>query len=254
MRNSIRKISLILVIIVILPSLFFSIYEISNLNENEKMVEEIYNNQLEAILFSVNQYNQNIFDNWVNEIRAKFSYYKPGEIFQNMPGVNAFYYTNKSQYQFIDFYLKQNQTNSISQLNEIAANENEKLLKLFKYYIGGYRRIEPIKAKDNQNKLFLFFVFENKNNNPILGALEINSKEFVQYVLSPRIQTITEDKFIIAVNDLAKNEFVYVSENDTSINSKAFIKKPLWLLPDYEAAIQLKGETITNIIKENAYG
>ena len=52
-----KKIGLILILIIILPIAFLLVNELGKLNENEQVLEQIYNNQLQAILFSVNQYS-----------------------------------------------------------------------------------------------------------------------------------------------------------------------------------------------------
>ena len=50
-----RKITLILVLIAAFPAAFL-IYELNALNKDEVIIKDIYRNQLDAILFSVNQY------------------------------------------------------------------------------------------------------------------------------------------------------------------------------------------------------
>ena len=49
-----KKIGLILILIIILPIAFLLVNELGKLNENEQVLEQIYNDQLQAILFSVN--------------------------------------------------------------------------------------------------------------------------------------------------------------------------------------------------------
>src|SRR5690606_25310255 len=61
---------IILIFIILVPVLFYSAYEISNLDENEKVIEDIYNSQLEAILFSINQYSEDIVSNWSNRVNS----------------------------------------------------------------------------------------------------------------------------------------------------------------------------------------
>ena len=46
--------------IIVLPVLVFSVFEIGNLRQNEKVIQNIYKNQLDAILFSINQYSDDI--------------------------------------------------------------------------------------------------------------------------------------------------------------------------------------------------
>ena len=66
-----KKIGLILVLIIILPIAFLLVNELGKLNENEQVLEQIYNNQLQAILFSVNQYSEDVVRTTVNSIIDK---------------------------------------------------------------------------------------------------------------------------------------------------------------------------------------
>lgn len=63
-KNPLRRISLVLVIIVLFPTLFYLSSEIASLNEYEEMISEIYEQQLDAILFSVNQYVWDFINSW----------------------------------------------------------------------------------------------------------------------------------------------------------------------------------------------
>ena len=62
------KIGIILSLILVLPSIFFSAYEIGNLNKNEQVIDSIYSSQLESILFSVNQYSNDVLSGWANQL------------------------------------------------------------------------------------------------------------------------------------------------------------------------------------------
>ncbi len=68
MKKSLNKLLLILLAVLLLPMILFTAYQISNLNENEKVLTEIYDNQLDAILFSVNQYSQDLVDAWGRDL------------------------------------------------------------------------------------------------------------------------------------------------------------------------------------------
>lgn len=63
-----KKIGIILLLIIILPIGFLIFNEIGKLNETEKVLEETYNNQLQTILFSVNQYSDDILNSWANKV------------------------------------------------------------------------------------------------------------------------------------------------------------------------------------------
>ena len=63
MGSSLRKISLLIIAIIVLPVLIFSVFEIGNLRQNEKVIQDIYRNQLDAILFSINQFSDDRMSN-----------------------------------------------------------------------------------------------------------------------------------------------------------------------------------------------
>ncbi|NJO68059.1 MAG: hypothetical protein HC830_01190 [Bacteroidetes bacterium] len=65
-----RSLTILLLLIVLLPVLFFSAYEITRINKNEKELLIIYNKQLEAILFSINLYSEDIVNSWATKINA----------------------------------------------------------------------------------------------------------------------------------------------------------------------------------------
>jgi len=68
MSPSLRKIGLLIMGIIVLPVLIFSVFEIGNLRQNEKVIQNIYKNQLDAILYSINQYSDDIVSNLASRI------------------------------------------------------------------------------------------------------------------------------------------------------------------------------------------
>src|SRR5688572_9136803 len=70
MQSPLRKIILVFILIAMLPAIFL-IYELAELNKNEGIVRETYQNQLDAILYSVNQYSDDVISSWANRIRQE---------------------------------------------------------------------------------------------------------------------------------------------------------------------------------------
>ncbi len=57
--------------IIILSSIHvFFIYQFASLNKSEQEISQIYNQQLETIIFSINQYSEDIINSWANEIKG----------------------------------------------------------------------------------------------------------------------------------------------------------------------------------------
>ena len=67
-RTSLTKVIIILVFIMFLPALFYSAYQFSTLGAYEDMIKQVYTQQLETILFSINQYAWDYVGSWTNKI------------------------------------------------------------------------------------------------------------------------------------------------------------------------------------------
>ena len=68
MNKTVKKIGIILLFIIILPVILLTFNELNTLSDNEKVLEEIYADQLEAVLFSVNQYSEDVVSSWATQI------------------------------------------------------------------------------------------------------------------------------------------------------------------------------------------
>lgn len=66
--SPVQKIAFSVLLIILLPGLFYTVYELNSLSEKEQVLSEIYRQQLETILFSVNQYSWDIANSWVSRI------------------------------------------------------------------------------------------------------------------------------------------------------------------------------------------
>src|SRR5512146_2780322 len=73
MKSPLFRTVTILVAVIFIPMLFFAVYEISSLNSSEQVIDRIYANQLDAILFSVNQYSEDVVSSWRNKINNSVS-------------------------------------------------------------------------------------------------------------------------------------------------------------------------------------
>src|SRR5512135_1037468 len=62
------KLASILVLLVMVPAIFFSAYEFSSLSGNESLIADIYSQQLNVVLFSLNQYAWDIVNSWATTV------------------------------------------------------------------------------------------------------------------------------------------------------------------------------------------
>lgn len=270
MNSAVKKIVLILGFIIILPISFFIVNEITSLNEREEVLNTIYNNQLEAILYSVNQYSEDVLSSWASQTTLLIEQLQvsDNEVVQKL--LNRFYDEHVSlemifvtdgsddadlQFIFSD-KLRNQLLNSFStaDLNNIISSilsANKPIInRLYTYQRGGYRKIEPLKSDLLLNHTLLIFTLEQEGNSRKLCGMIVEPQTFVFRILSPKIQAVAQNEFIISVID-RKNNFQFNSTKD--FNAKDLpLEKPLWMIPDYILGISLVGKTIQDLVQERA--
>ncbi|HEY4784521.1 MAG TPA: ATP-binding protein [Bacteroidales bacterium] len=258
MKN--RKIGIILLLVVFLPALFFSVYEIGSLNRNEKIIEEIYNNQLDVIIFSVNTYSEDIASGWAMNLNNVFAYpqYDLTSSLKrftfNNPSIKGVFYASDTSYNNIDVVMQDYSISAISQqtiLKKVLHNNSKVLDKLFQYIKGGYRKIVAFNSPQAPGLSYFVFAVDSYHGHEILCGLVIDAQAFVKQVLSPKIQAVAEESFIISVMNEHKNEVIYISEPNNLHRVPKY--KSLWLLPNFKLGIIYKNKTIEQLVRERTY-
>jgi two-component system phosphate regulon sensor histidine kinase PhoR len=246
MNKTLRKINLILLIAILLPSIFFAVYEISNLSESEEVIERIYKNQLDAILFSVNQYSEDVVSQWRNKIinglsnpsgklMPFFNLYSPIDLVFTVDSLNT-----------ISLYSKSGINDSMKAItNSILDSNKNPIDKLRAYKKEGYLKLEPVKLSPVSSCVIFLL-----DDNTLCGII-FNSSLFVREMLSPKIRGISGEEFIITVfNNNSKSQIFSTEEIRLEDMQQ---QASLWLLPAYDLGIMLKGQTIDELVKERSY-
>jgi two-component system, OmpR family, phosphate regulon sensor histidine kinase PhoR len=251
MKHSFRKIFILFLVILILPTLMFSIYEFGTLRENEKVIEQIYNNQLDAILFSVNQYSDDLMNSWA--IRLDQSMYSNelqknglGNILKELPSAKAIFRFDQDNelISAIPDTLRDIKL-IIEELHTLLNNNDTTLVKMKTYIRGGYRKLASFKNEDNKMMTIVFVSVINKKT--IINILMVDPEQFINQVLDPKIQEIAQDKFYISAYN-AQNELIYNSDKQFEPKNIDF-KKNIWLINNYTLGIELKDSTIKDLAK-----
>lgn len=259
--RTMHKIGIIAILVIVLPILSFSIYEFSSLRNNEKIVETIYNNQLEAILFSINQYSSDV----VESLSEKFSrfVFTDTATFQNEKDI--FFSENPfCEYLIITQGIKGeniqlHSRSGISKKNLVSAEikrtilqNKQKIKRLATYLRGGYRKIESLNLQsDSSLTLLLFLNQSEKEDFKVLGII-ISRFGFTKQILAPKIETIAQNKFYIAITDSVSKQQICSSSSD-KLEQNQLYQKSLWLFPSYKVGIQLLGNTIDLLVKKRLY-
>ena len=244
---------MLILLIIVLPLLIFSVFEIGNLRKNEEVIQEIYKNQLDAILFSINQYSDDIVGNLASKIEHSMSSNKPEDIrklntlIREMPPVISMLFFDEKM-NFLGS-VPGNTVDSKMQKEILASLKNNKktLLRLSTYLRGGYRKIETIGNTDNGIQWIVFL--SSVNGKEIINVLVIKPEAFISQVLDPKMQEIARGKFYIAAYRDGEEEPFY-STNKQINPGRVANKRPFWLMKDYRMGIELKDLTISDLARD----
>lgn len=258
MNRQIKKILVILVLIVILPTLFFSIYEFNSLSSNEKIITNIYEAQLDMIIFSVNSTSEDIVSRWGNKFssyvwdktrNSKDADVNISTLLKQNRSIKYISFIPLQHPEKFSFYSEDSIYNSTSARNSILPfykQSRSKIEKLQELKQKGYRKFEPVIDSRNPELTHFFFLSEYSEE-PLLNEITVDSKQFISENLASKIIVAASNSFIITVFEQSTKKTVFSNDIDTKGNYSR--SREIWLLPQYEIAIKLKGMTIEEIAK-----
>ncbi len=251
MGSSLRKVSLLILLIIFLPVLIFSVFEIGNLKQNEKVIQNIYKNQLDAILFSINQYSDDIVSNLASRIENNFNENKSDsaglyKIINEFQVNSLIHFNNKFEILSSEPYSYRDST-IVSDIRTMLLKNSTIVEQLQTYLKGGYRKIISIgnTGKDMQCIVFLTIVKDEE----IINVLVIDPVRFISKVLDPKIQEIAKGKFHIAAYH-SGDDLPFYTSNKQYIPGNIDDKEPFWLLKNFSMGIELKDATIADLTKD----
>jgi two-component system, OmpR family, phosphate regulon sensor histidine kinase PhoR len=253
MGSSLRNAGLLILAIIVLPVLTFSVFEIGNLRQNEKVIQNIYKNQLDAILFSINQYSDDIVGSLASRIENSQNNYKAdtsfalSNIFNDIPSIKRLVQFN-IKFEFLSSYPDSYRDSlQLNELNNELINNSKIIKQLQTYLRSGYRKELAIETHGRDVKWIVFLT--TVKNQDIVNVLVIDPEKFISQVLDPKIQEIAKGKFDIAAYRPGEELPFYTSNKQKNIRTISN-KEPFWLMTDFLMGIELKDFTIADLTRE----
>jgi two-component system, OmpR family, phosphate regulon sensor histidine kinase PhoR len=261
MKNAFNKIAITFLLIALLP-ISFVVYELTSWNDNEELIRNIYRNQLEALLFSVNQYSDDLVSSWANKVSSAVG---KGNVVNKESVLQAL----ADQRPVEQIFLSGSNGGWLVSRDSLGGGDLKKWLgqyfkdnegvveKLKRYEEAGFRKLEAIDSLPVNDKVAVSFITSESKD---LAVLVIDLPLFIREVLGPKMQEIAQDKFIISAFRARNDSLVYSSAVDP-VSQQALLRnmtqakkeweqKPFWLLPGYYLAISTKGATIDDFVRE----
>lgn len=258
-----RKIGITLILIVLTPALFYTAYEINTLDENELIVTEIFEQQLDAILFSINQEAWNISKTWADKI----NYYLTKD-FENLDKnllqiigqnetVDAIFLSDTlglSQKYISDPLISNDSIPALKDFSIIFDDNKELVHWLIKRSKTGYLKLEslPVTFDKGRRKVSVFlFITELPTGEKQIVGMVINTPNFVSQVLTPKIVQITSERLQVGLFEKTTDQ--QVQTNADFPQGEISHKREIWLFPDYYVAIRLEGQSIAELAQWRFY-
>lgn len=251
--SRLKRIAIALVAITLLPAVLMLLKEWSYLNENQQMIDEIYRQRLETILFSVNQYAWDVVNSWAGEVTQiqQHNIDNPSEqqleqLLGRNRALQAIFFTDSlgAQMQFFQGLSgSENSGQRPAHFQELMKNNAQLLGKLRRYRESGYRKLQPLSADSSSGLTSLIFPIESPINAEIrFAGLVLSPREFIEIELFPKMQEVGGDRFLMACIS-GDEQFSFANAPSIDLDA-ATRKQEIWLFPDYELAIRERGETL----------
>ena len=244
MRNTILKISIVLLVIICLPIGFFLVNEFTKLSQDEQMVEDVFNEQLESILYSVNQYSENIISYWISNLDLPVASNTDA-----MSGVVNNILNNNPSIRSICFFDLQTKniraaygSDTVNNLSSVL-DDDKKLSSLVSFLEKDYQKVETINLGTNTG---IYFLLKNQTGN-LLCYISVYTNDFIQQAMGPQIQKVSQDLFFISVRDTISGNLIFETTGNTG-DDTGLLEMPMWYFPSHKIGIRLLSSTIEELV------
>ncbi len=238
MKYSRNLIAAVLLIIILMPALFFSVYQISALSESEELIGTVYTRQLDAILFSVNQYLFDVTDSWATRIETAL----PGGDFSSFtkssPSIIAITAADSAFRP-----LRVHSAEDHRRTKQLRDRYGEMVSTLVRYRGAGYRKLETVVPDDST----ITVMFATGTRPLRIIAVSIDRQRFVSDIIAKKLNGLAENDILLGVVN-NRTDSVVVSTAPVSAG-RLSQRRPLWVFPDYSLGIGVRGESLEEIAR-----
>jgi two-component system phosphate regulon sensor histidine kinase PhoR len=271
MKNSaLTKIITVIIISLLVPILSYTIYQVVQTDKNEQLIYSIYDRQLDSILFSVNQHCWDIFSTWSAELASILSTYPDDEERQK---IQLQKYVQRNPAVLGAFLHFENQEVNVFKERTVLP-ESFRSRELFRQKLlmiidSAKTQLAPIlrRAKEGYIKplayaweksggqeitllLFPYFNESQESGRTWLMGIFIDNIEYINDIVARKFMAMNDGELVFAVREKDTGVLHYFTEES---NSEKFEKsEDLWIIPNLEIQIKVRGTTLNQISQKRA--
>lgn len=249
-----QTIGLVLLGLVLLPVGAYVAYEVRSLSTNEALMAEIYERQLESILFSVNQHAWNVTDSWANDLNGVLAPApeQPTQVLQRFLDTHAatLQAVVLADSLLTTLYVVQRPNGAaLPDLRDRLTPQG--MQRLLQRKRAGYRQVEPVRlapeGPDGSAQILLLFVPDTLAPTLHVVGLVFDARSFVQDVLAPKLQDVAREQFVLGIFEQGLEEPLYSTEPFSLGEIQQ--QRSIWLFPNYVLGIRPQGATIEEVVQ-----
>ncbi|MCF8227877.1 MAG: HAMP domain-containing histidine kinase [Bacteroidales bacterium] len=252
-KDKILLSGIILIVIIVVPSFIFSLYQYGSIDTEEEVIEDVYENQLDAILLSINQYSTDILNAWVKDLNQIVNMADIGKtelesFFSNRKQIIAVYARELDSGEAPFIAWAGTPFTHVSAQIEDYINSNEPLIARLKEHLeSNYQQVLGFDVLSEKTNLSGFvFLMKDLQDNIYVGVIIVNTNRFIDEIISPKIQETAGNKMNIVVYHNTTDEIIYANNANADIQVQK--SKELWLMPNYFIGIELPGKTLDDLV------
>jgi two-component system phosphate regulon sensor histidine kinase PhoR len=255
MTSRLSTIGVILLVVFLAPAIVLTLLELTSLRQNEAVLKEVYTNQLEAVLFSVNNYSQDVADEWANRLDKVSE--SPLEkraglvdaFLQETPSI-GWLFLQENEHILFEGKTPARHEQIATKIQQFQSTQADTLGRLADYLAKGFRKLQPLAQSGIDTLPMLVFYLPQENGSPVLCGLFINPITYTRQVLAPKMQEASRQKALVFIQN-QDNQVIYTTEPFSQTQLPQY--KPLWLMPAYELGILLKGPSLEALAQRKSY-
>jgi two-component system phosphate regulon sensor histidine kinase PhoR len=241
-----RKIGILLLLIILLPILFYSGYEISTLNRTEEMIGSVYARQLDVVLFSINQYLLDVASSWATKTEMLLPSGSFEEFFSNNPSVRGIAVVDTGFRMERIYSPRQHPFPGAIKVGAILAVQREQMERLFRYRRLSYRKLEPVVISSSQDSSTVALVFVPEKRS-VYVALILDNRQCLTNVVGKWLADAAGDEFVLGIIHTPTHVVEFSTQPAAKVSFAR--ERRLWLFPEYSLGIRLQGETIEDLAR-----
>ncbi|MFT7035515.1 MAG: two-component system phosphate regulon sensor histidine kinase PhoR [Cyclobacteriaceae bacterium] len=254
---------LILIFAIVLPFLLYAVIQIKSLKDDERLAQQIYQKQMETVLFSLNTHANDRVEQWMRQLsnEKKPTSINASELISGNESIQMLVLRkmiNSMDSIYLNEYIDVH-SDIKSGVNDWYSTKDTLIHRLTGYLEGGYQKIQAAtdwqaidQLKPSQSGIIAMFYDHDSTLYNALFILETNF--WVEQALGSKMQELAQGNFTLGVMRASKSNedpnIIYSTDNFDLL--KDYIKNKFWIIPDTFLSIQPSGLSFTEIVRNRS--